>query len=102
MSGSLAEQSAFALAVAASGSVGVLCFDDDAPAFAPLPTITYGRQDDAEAQAQLLFSALHQVDALGVAQILTQVTSETSGVFLAVRNRLLKAAGFNQVNLPDQ
>jgi len=84
---------------AQTNSVGVLCFDDAAELFPGLPLITYGPQDDAAAQAQRLFSALHQIDSLGVDQVYAQIATETSGVFLAVRNRLLKAAGHRVIDL---
>jgi len=81
------------------GSVGVLCFDDDAALFSGLPHITYGPRHDAAAQAQQLFSALHQIDSLGVSQVYAQISPSQTGVFLAVRNRLLKAAGHRIIEL---
>jgi len=82
-------------------TIGVLCFDDDAAAFSDYPTITYGPRDNAAAQAQRLFAALHEVDDLGVQQVYAQVAPSSAGVFLAVRNRLLKAAGHRIVHVPD-
>jgi len=79
-------------------SIGMLCFDDDAKAFAGIPTITYGPRHDANAQARQLFAALHEVDRLGVDHVYAQFPPQTYGVFLAVRNRLLKAAGHRVIN----
>ena len=80
--------------------IGMLCFDDDADCFAPLPLVTYGRHDEGAAQARQLFDALHQVDALGVSHVYAQWPATETGVHLAVRNRLLKAAGHRVVRLP--
>jgi len=82
-----------------SDTIGVLCFDDDEATFAGFPTVSYGPSDDAKAQAQRLFSALHQLDSLGVNHVYAQVASDATGVFLAVRNRLHKAAGYRVVDL---
>jgi L-threonylcarbamoyladenylate synthase len=89
----------FVASQALLGSVGVLCFDDAVALFPTTPAVTFGPRHDAVAQARQLFAALHQVDGLGVGHVFAQVSPETTGVFLAVRNRLLKAAAHRVVNI---
>jgi L-threonylcarbamoyladenylate synthase len=92
--GTLPEQVSLVREQAQLCRIGILAFDDDAAAFSPLPTITYGAKHDDTAQAQQLFTALHEVDQLGVERVFVQVSTQEHGLFLAVRNRLLKAAGY--------
>lgn len=101
LDGSTAAQRAWVLAQAETTPVGVLCFDDDAAEFSFAPTVKFGARDDAAAQARQLFGALHQVDGLGVDQVYAQLPSDTSGVSLAVRNRLIKAAGHRVFTVPE-
>jgi len=99
LSGPIDAQREWVRAASIVGSVGVLCFDDDVAAFVGIPTIIYGPRYDAAAQARRLFAALHEVDELNVDHVYAQFPTESAGVFLAVRNRLLKAAGHRLIEL---
>ena len=63
-----------------------------------VPAITYGKENDAESQAHNLFSSLRKLDMLG-AKIVFARCPETSGVGLAVYNRLIRSAGFKIIEL---
>ena len=72
-----------------------MIFDSDANGF-PFKYITYG--DTSEEQARKLFSVLRSLDDMGTEQVYARCPRQT-GVGLAVYNRLLRAAGFEVVNL---
>lgn len=73
-------------------AVGALCFDEDLPTLS-VPAITYGNRNDALTQAQKLFDALRQLDEMGIRTVYA-ACPDTSGIGLAVYNRLLRAAAF--------
>lgn len=72
-----------------------LCFDDDEVS---IPKITYGRENDDSSQARELFDALRQLDELGATKVYARIPS-TSGVGMAVYNRLIRASAFNIIDL---
>lgn len=75
----------------------VLCFDGEENLF-DVPAISYGKENDASSQAHKLFSALRQLDKTD-AKIVYARCPETSGVALAVYNRLIRSAGFKIIEL---
>lgn len=77
--------------------VFALCFSDESASL-PCPCVTYGQAEDAESQAQQLFSALRELDARG-ARIAYAHCPAQSGVALAVYNRLLRAAAFHAIEV---
>lgn len=81
----------------AGQSVGALCFSGEEEALA-VPALSYGSVDDALEQARALFGALRGLDALGCKVVYARSPQET-GVGLAVYNRLLRAAGFEVLEL---
>lgn len=78
-----------------SDGVFALCFDHDP---IDIPCVRYGSEDDDLAQAKRLFSALRELDELGAKQVYARCP-RTDGVGLAVYNRLLRAAGFEVIEL---
>ena len=92
---------AFAAFVNSKKADGVfaLCFSGEESALA-VPTLTYGKREDASAQAQQLFYCLRRADELGAKTLYTACPSE-DGVGLAVYNRLLRAAAFEVISLDD-
>ncbi len=88
--GSLAE---FIALAAREQPDGLLCFDEDVAALGRWTCVTYGPRADPVKQAQRLFAALREVDALGLRKVLVRCPS-SEGIGLAVYNRLLRAAGF--------
>ena len=75
----------------------VLCFDGEESLFS-VNAISYGKENDAISQAHNLFSALRQLDKKN-AKIVFARCPKTSGVSLAVYNRLIRSAGFKVIEL---
>ncbi|MCL2033606.1 MAG: L-threonylcarbamoyladenylate synthase [Oscillospiraceae bacterium] len=63
-----------------------------------IPCVSYGVMGDAFTQSKRLFSALRELDRLGVQTVYARVP-ELSGAGFAVYNRLLRAAGFDEIYL---
>lgn len=80
-----------------TGNTFVLCFDGEEHLF-DVPTISYGKENDDVSQAHKLFSALRQLDKTD-AKIVYARCPNTSGVALAVYNRLIRSAGFKIIEL---
>lgn len=70
-----------------------LCFDGEEERI-PLPCVTYGKEDDPLTQSHRLFTALRELDERGAATVYARCPS-SSGVGMAVYNRLLRAAGYH-------
>lgn len=70
---------------------GIICFDEDLACLEGPLTVSLGKKDDSERQAERLFSALRFFDEKGTEFIFSRVPPK-SGVGLAVYNRILKAA----------
>lgn len=78
-------------------TVFALCFDGEENKI-PLKCVTYGREDDSLTQSHRLFTALRELDEQGARVVYARCPS-TEGVGMAVYNRLLRAAGFNVIEL---
>ena len=77
--------------------VAAVCFEeDDAPEGCKV--YRFGKKDDHETQARLLFDILRQTDADGMKKVFVH-SPERDGIGLAVYNRLLRAAGFEVIKL---
>ncbi len=76
-----------------------LCFAGEED-YLRIPAYDYGREDAPETQAHKLFARLRQMDALQVRRVFVRCPSQ-SGVGLAVYNRLLRAASFRTVHMPE-
>lgn len=74
-------------------NAGVICFTEFESLFLDHPVQTLGKSADKEEQARRVFDALRAFDSLPVTAIFAQCP-DTSGLGLAVSNRLKKAAGF--------
>ncbi|MEM1485319.1 L-threonylcarbamoyladenylate synthase [Oscillospiraceae bacterium PP1C4] len=77
--------------------LGILCFEGDVQSFSQ-PCITYGIEGDAASQAHHLFDALRQVDKENLQLVYVRI-SDNEGIGQAVYNRLLRAAGFDEILL---
>ena len=74
-----------------------LCFEGEEKGL-ETPFVTYGKADDPASQARELFGALRRLDALGAKTVYARCPG-TTGVSLAVYNRLLRAAAFRVVEV---
>lgn len=77
----------------------VICFDEDKELLNYENSISLGSINDQSEQASRLFSCLRELDANGQIKHIYARMPEMSGVGLAVYNRLVKAAGFNILEL---
>ncbi len=81
----------------AAEDICALCFDEDLPLL-HIKTISYGSRCDENEQAARLFDCLRQLDECGAQRVYAACPS-TNGIGLAVYNRLLRAAGFEVIEL---
>lgn len=72
-----------------------LCFDGDR---VNVPFVTYGRENDDLSQARELFDALRILDEKGAKTVYARAP-HTTGVGMAVYNRLIRAAAFTVIDL---
>lgn len=78
--------------------VAALCCDEDVEKLS-VKYILLGKRNDYEAHAQRLFDSLRRIDGYGnIVTVYTRLPS-TDGVGLAVYNRLIRAAGFEVIDL---
>lgn len=77
--------------------VFALCYDGEQEALR-VPAVAYGAKQDAAGQARHLFDALRKLDQMD-ARVVYARSPQPKGVGLAVYNRLIRAAGFEVVEL---
>lgn len=83
----------------AQEGVAALCFDGEEKMLL-VPSIPYGGAEDSQKQAQLLFEVLREVDdLLHAKQVYIHCPATTAGMGLAVYNRLIRAAGFEVMDI---
>ena len=75
----------------------VMCFDGE-ECLMPTPALSYGKADDPKSQAHNLFAVLRELDKNNAKQVFVRCP-DTTGVSLAVYNRLIRSASFNIVEL---
>lgn len=78
-------------------STGALCYNSDILEL-NVPYVSLGDETDYIGQAHNLFSALRQLDEMGLKTVYAHCPS-TEGVGLAVYNRLIRSAGFEVIEL---
>ncbi len=81
---------------AQKGEVCAVCFEGEGKYFDKY--IEYGKSNDSLTQAQHIFDALREVDAMGCKTAFVRCPV-TVGVGLAVYNRLLRSAAFRVIDL---
>ena len=85
----------------AGRGVAALCCDEDLPLLHNVKAISLGRRGDYGAQAHNLFDSLRRIDGYGdVVTVFSRLPSP-DGVGLAVYNRLIRAAGFEVIDLEE-
>lgn len=82
----------------ASHPVAALCYEEDVKDL-KIPAITFGKENDLKSQAELLFDALRKIDELNQIEVVYARCPDQNGIGLAVYNRLIRAAGFNIIDL---
>lgn len=76
-----------------------ICFDGDESRL-NIPSFSYGAENSAETQAQRLFSLLRKADKINAKRVFVRCPG-LEGVGLAVYNRLIRAAAFRIIDLPE-
>ena len=96
------KKSAEYIAAHAQSEDGIICFDEFLPLFtgrsSARPVMDLGPAGDKEEQARHIFDALRSFDHTSVPAIWAQCP-DTSGIGLAIANRLNKAAGFHIIEV---
>ena len=77
-----------------------LCYKEDEE-FVKIPVILMGSKADLEAQAHNLFSDLRLIDACDNVKTAYVRCPDTKGIGMAVLNRLIRAAGFEVIDLDE-
>lgn len=75
----------------------VMCFDGEEKIM-PVNAISYGKIDEPKSQAHNLFAVLRELDKEHAKQVFVRCP-ETTGISLAVYNRLIRSAGFNIIEV---
>lgn len=75
-----------------------LCFDEDTE-YIKGKSISYGRENDLESQARKLFESLRLIDKMKSINLVYARCPDVNGVGLAVYNRLIRAAGFEVIDI---
>lgn len=75
----------------------VICFSEEEP-LVNKTCLPYGRKEEPETQARMIFDLLRRCDGLGVDKVYIH-PPEKNGVGLAVYNRLIRAAAFKVIRL---
>lgn len=75
-----------------------LCFEEEKERLPFIKCVAYGKEKDSFSQASRIFDALREIDELGADTAFARFP-EMSGMGLAVFNRLVRAAGFNIVEV---
>ena len=96
------KKSAEYIAAHAGAEDGIICFDEFLPLFMrrseTRPVMDLGPAGDKEEQARHIFDALRSFDHTSVPAIWAQCP-DTTGIGLAIANRLNKAAGFHIIQV---
>lgn len=79
-------------ALCESENVTALVFDGENEHLS-CPAVTYGDENDGYSQSARLFDALRELDEMGARKVYARCP-DTSGMGLAVYNRLIRSAGF--------
>ena len=77
--------------------VAALCYDGEEKEL-KVPAVCYGKEDNYSEQAQKLFGALRRLDEINAKTAYARCP-KPEGVGLAVYNRLMRAAGFEVLNI---
>ena len=83
------------------GNCAALCYAGDVASISA-PTVSLGSKHDLKQQAQSLFDALRAVDELDGVETVYAHCPTAEGVGMALYNRLIRAAAFQVIDLPDK
>ena len=78
-----------------------MCYSEDIDKI-NAPVISLGSKNDLKKQAHCLFDALRAVDEISGVAVVYAHCPEAEGVGMALYNRLIRAAAFEVIDLPDK
>lgn len=78
---------------------GIMCYDEDSALLKHKNALSLGHTDDKSEQAARLFACLRDFDKNADIEKIYARMPDKDGIGLAVYNRLIKAAGFNVIEL---
>lgn len=82
-----------------SKNVAAICFNGEESLLKNVKSFPFGDEKDYKTQANLLFDILRQIDKSDNIDLVYSRCPEPKGIGLAVYNRLIRAAGFEMINL---
>lgn len=88
-------------AYARDKGAAALCYDEDIPLI-KAPCFSLGAKNDEKRQAHVLFDALRAVDESGEVTTVYAHCPRSDGVGMALYNRMIRAAAFTVIDLPDK
>ena len=80
------------------GKVAVICYDEDACYIENAKVLCAGKRNDNSEYASKLFALLRDTNSIEADTVFAFLPEDTSGISLAIYNRLLRAAGFNVID----
>ncbi len=83
------------------GDCAALCYAEDADSIVA-PSVSLGSKTDLKQQAQALFDALRAVDEISGVNTVYAHCPTAEGVGMALYNRLIRAAAFQVITLPEK
>ena len=98
--GSSADFIAFLEEIKSEVGAYALCYEEEAH-LSPIPYLIFGKFSDELSQASALFSALREFDEMEALRVYAH-SPKTSGISLAVYNRLIRAAGFKVIKVGEK
>lgn len=79
--------------------ISVICYDEDKEFIKVSRLLCAGKRNDNALYASKLFSLLRETNSLDCERVYAFLPEDTSGISLAIYNRLLRAAGFDVCEL---
>ena len=80
----------------------VICYNEDAELMKNVKTLCAGSRSDNSEYARKLFSLLRDTNSIDADTVFAFLPVDTSGISLAIYNRLLRAAGFNVIDFTEE
>ena len=84
------------------GRIAVICYDEDVECINCNTVLCAGKRSDNSEYAKKLFALLRDTNTIDADTVFAFLPEDTSGISLAIYNRLLRAAGFNVIDFTEE
>ena len=84
------------------GRIAVICYDEDEALINNARVLSAGKRSDNSEYASKLFALLRDTNSIEADTVFAFLPDDTSGISLAIYNRLLRAAGFNVIDFSEE